>query len=261
MKKKIRKWLYGKCPGFKGAFPYYGTKVYFPKNSYIFNLACDQGTYEHDMVKLILTLIKADTYYFDVGANIGLMAIPILYNRPTCKCLSFEPSPNAIPYLLRTVEESQFHNRWVVINKAVGEELGELDFNVSSASLSAFDGFKNTGRAPVEKTIKVPVTTIDHVWAAPGKPDVSVIKIDVEGAEIRVLKGATECIKKCKPYILIEWNAVNLKANGYKPNDLIIMTNEIGYGIYSLPNIVKINNESELLVQMLFTENFLLCPI
>ena len=149
MKKKIRKLLYGKCPGFKGSFPYYNTKVYFPENSHIFHKACEQGTYEHDIVKLILSLIKSDTYFFDVGANIGLIAIPILFNRPTCKCISFEPSPNSLPFLMKTAKESELAKRWEIVGNAVGAARGECDFNLSNSAYSAFEGIKSTGRVPV----------------------------------------------------------------------------------------------------------------
>jgi len=60
-RRKIKKWLFGSCPGIKGAFPYYGVKVYFPKNSLIFQLACEQSVYEHENIKMLLSLIKPDT--------------------------------------------------------------------------------------------------------------------------------------------------------------------------------------------------------
>jgi hypothetical protein len=114
---------------------------------------------------------------------------------------------------------------------------------------------------PVEKTVKVPVTSIDLEWNDLGCPKVSVIKIDVEGAEADVLAGAKNCIADCKPYIFLEWNHTNLSAYGTSPGYLLKIADNLNYGIYVIPNMVKVNSEDELLVQMLFSENFLLCPI
>lgn len=260
MKKRFRKWLYGKCPGFKGAFPYYGTKVYFPPHSHIFNLACEQGTYEHDIVQLLIRLIKPDSYFFDVGANIGLISVPILYQCRSNRVVSFEPSPNTLPYLQRTIATSLYRTRWVIVNKAVGAEIGETEFHVSAPQEGAFDGINDTKRGGFKKEIIVNMTTLDAEWELLGKPNVSVIKIDVEGAEINVLKGAVECITNQKPYIITEWNEYNFKSYGNIAEDLIKIANENDYSIYSIPRIIKINDGSDLHVQMIFSENFLLCP-
>jgi FkbM family methyltransferase len=51
-------------------------------------------------------MAKPDTTVFDVGANIGLMAIPLLTHVPECRVISFEPSENSVPYLRKTIEGS-----------------------------------------------------------------------------------------------------------------------------------------------------------
>ena len=261
MKKKIKKWLYDRCPGIAGAFPYFGVKVYFPKGCHLFYRACEEGVYEHTAIRILSQLVKENTFFFDVGANIGLISIPVLKNNPSCHCVAFEPSPNTLPHLERTANESELANRWKIIGKAIGAGPGELDFHLSSAALGAYDGFKSTGRVPIERLVKVSVTSIDNEWTALGYPPVSVIKIDVEGAEADVFDGARKCIGKCRPYIYLEWNLTNLSAYGTAPSCLLEIAKNIDYGIYVIPNMVKINSEEELLVQMLFSENFLLCPI
>ena len=94
--------------------PYYGARVYFPKGSYIFHMLCEQGIYEGENIKVINSLVDPGTTYIDVGANIGLMAVPVLNNQD-CSVISFEPSPNVLTFLERTASESQYRNRWKVI--------------------------------------------------------------------------------------------------------------------------------------------------
>jgi len=260
VKKKIRKWLYGKCPGFAGAFPYYGVKVYFPKNSLIFQLACEQSVYEHENIKMLLSLIKPDTVYFDIGANIGLMSIPVLRTLPNCRVVSFEPSPNALPFLLRTAEGSRYGDRWTIVGKATGNNIGETTFHISSIERGAFDSIKDTKRVDCDKEIIVPITTIDHEWEIREKPVVSVIKVDVEGSELQTLLGGLKCIAHEKPIILTEWNTVNLRAYDCAPEKLLEFAADIRYRAFSMPHLIPVTERVHLVTQMLITENFLLVP-
>ena len=95
----LKYWLYGRCPGFAGSFPYFGTKVYFPKGSLSFRSACKQGIFEADNVRILQALARPDAVLFDVGANIGLMAVPVLRHEPGCRVVSFEPSANVLSFL------------------------------------------------------------------------------------------------------------------------------------------------------------------
>jgi FkbM family methyltransferase len=261
LRQKLKKFVYGKLPFFSGSFPYYGEKVFFPKDSFLFELACDQGVYEHANVRLLLSLVKPGTCYFDVGANIGLMALPVLRTIPECRVVSFEPSPATVPFLMKTVKNSSFSSRWQVINEAVGKEDGELDFHVARAGLGAFDGFYRTGRIGAESdTVKVRVTTIDAVWEKLGRPEISVMKIDVEGAEVEALLGAERCIATAKPYLLVEWNQSNSSAAGKTPEDMLKVAGDLNYTVYCTPYMVPVTNSSEMSAQMLFSEDFLLVP-
>ena len=56
IRKRLKYWLCGKCPGFAGTFPYYGTQVYFPKDSISFRAVCEQGIFEADNVRLLQNL-------------------------------------------------------------------------------------------------------------------------------------------------------------------------------------------------------------
>jgi FkbM family methyltransferase len=259
-RKRIKQWIYGSCPGFDRAFPYYGTKVYFPQNSHLFKRACEEGIYEIENTQLLSSLVRPNTVYFDVGANIGLMSVPVLHECDSCTVVSFEPSPNTLELLKRTAEESPYSDRWRVVGKAVGNEVGSLDFFIASAELGAFDGFQDTERAGTTRKITVPVTTLDMEWEAMDRPSVSLIKIDVEGAELTTLQGAVTCIKSKQPDILLEWTSVNLKAYNCQPEDLLTFASSIGYQVYGLHQLLPIVNSTILILQMRKSETFLLTP-
>src|SRR5262249_15810613 len=129
-RKSLKHWLYDKCPGVAGRFPYYGTKIHFRPGSMLFRVACEQGVYEAANMDLLPGVGQAGLWDFDVGGNIGLMAAPILSRVDGCHVLSFEPSANVLPYLQRTVARSPFGDRWVIVPKAVGAKVGKATFSL-----------------------------------------------------------------------------------------------------------------------------------
>jgi hypothetical protein len=50
LRKTMKAWIYGKCLGIAGRFPYYGTRVHFPEGALSFLAACQQGVFEGDDV-------------------------------------------------------------------------------------------------------------------------------------------------------------------------------------------------------------------
>jgi len=260
LRKHIKRWLYENCPGFAGAFPYYGTKVFFPKGSYVFRMACEQGIWERQIVNVLCSLVRPETVCFDIGANIGLMAIPVLHDCDSCTVVSLEPSPTTLKYLARTAAASGFRDRWRIVGKGAASKSGTLEFFAAAPAQGAYDGLHDTGRGGPTTRISVAVTTIDDEWAAMGQPEVSVLKIDVEGAEAEVLQGARQCIEQSHPYVIVEWNATNLRAYDCLPDRLLELASGLDYGVFSLPHVVRVRDSTMLRLQMLTGENFLLAP-
>ena len=243
-------------------FDYFGTKIYFPRNSVLFKLVCVQGIYEDQYLRILLKLCqKPDSVFFDVGANIGLLSVPILATNPSAQVVSFEPSPNSLPYLLKTREESKFQNRWTIIQKALSDQAGEVDFSLTDPFTSGLEGMKSTGRARTNRTMKVSSSTLDDEWRCLGKPNVSVIKIDTEGADLLVLRGARECICSTRCHILAEWNSENFAAYGESPSAMFHFANEIGYGFFVVPSFIRIESNEHARLACLTHEEFFLAPL
>ena len=257
-RKRVKRWLYGSCPGLRGRFPYFGTKVYFPPGSLAFVAVCNQGSYEPDNARVLQAMTLPDTWLFDVGANLGLMSIPVLAAQPKANVLSFEPSKNSLPYLRRSIAESPYGDRWQLVPKAVGERSGRVGFALASPENALFDGLLDTARVAVSCETEVEMTTLDTEWERLGRPAVSAIKIDVEGAELRVLDGAARCLASQRPALLLEWSATNLPAYNTTPESLLVFAESSGYRVHTVPHFVAVTNWQELRVHMAFTENFLL---
>jgi FkbM family methyltransferase len=256
----VKMLLFGKTPFLRGRFRYYGEVVYFPPSSHIFERACEEGVYERDVTNLILALAEAGTTYFDVGANIGLLSVPVLSVCPTVKVVSIEPSPDTLPFLRRTQLAAQRSGNWSVIGAAVGAKAGEAEFWSCGGAMGAFDGLRDTGRGGLKRVVRVPVRTIDDIWHEHGRPPVSVIKMDIEGGEYQALHGAKELISYAKPILIIEWTAKNLAAYRIKAEDLLTLCAEMTYEPYVCPSLAPIRTKELLKIAMAQTETFILVP-
>lgn len=239
---------------------YHGQKVFLPRAGYSDLVLKDQGAYEPANSQLLIRLARPRSWVLDVGTNFGLMSIPVLANCPEVQILSFEPSENAQKYLRRTMQVSSFKNRWKLVSKCVGAHLGAVEFTLSAGTCIEFDGIRHTGRVEASRTVQVPMTTLDEEWRRLGSPAISVIKSDVEGAELSVLQGAARCIAKERAFVLMEWNKSNFQVYGVTTADLLKFVEEFAYDVYALPYMIPVTKHSEMELQMMVTESFLLAP-
>jgi len=260
LKRKFKRWLYGRCPGFKGRLPYFGERLCFPPNAVAFDVACAQGIYEYDNLRILQSTLRPHAWYFDIGANIGLMSAPLLDAEPTLQVVSVEASPGTGSYLARTVAASPRRDRWRFVPKAVGATDGETVFFASAADHGMFDGIKNTGRGRAPRGVKVPLTTLDTLWREFDQPDICLIKIDVEGGEADVLRGGFSCLRATRPYVLLEWNVQNLAAYGCPHGALLELAAALDYEVLNTLGLAPVSSSTNLKLQMRMNESFVLVP-
>ncbi len=257
-RKLAKYWLYNSMPGFRGHFPYFGTSVYFPKDALLFRAVCEQGIFEADIVQRMVKLARPNTTVMDIGANLGLMSVPVLQACTSCRVVAFEPSPSSLPYLQRTAAASPYRDRWTVVGAGVASQSGELDFTVGSPRDALYEGFRSHDRIAGGRVIKVPVTTLDETWRTLGEPEVSLIKIDVEGAEGGVFAGAAAVLQRWRPAILVEWFDAYLNRFDTPATDLLRIAAPLDYRIFTIPAGVPVDDARALAAQMIDCQNFLL---
>jgi FkbM family methyltransferase len=260
LKKTIKKALHRYIPGFAGKFTYYGTQVYFRPGSFIWDEVCEQGIYEAKILQQILGAVRPGTWYFDCGTNIGLMSIPVLAAMQDVQVLSFEPSANSRGYLQKTWESASFKDRWKLVSKAAGDHVGEVEFTLSIPTQGGYDGMRFTSRTQASHTETVPVTTLDSEWEALGRPSVSCIKLDVEGAEMLALRGARGLIIANQPVIVAEWYEENFRHYGCRGEDLMDFAREHGYDVVATDTLAVVPSAPVLALHMRVTASFILVP-
>jgi FkbM family methyltransferase len=121
----------------------------------------------------------------DVGANIGVFSLYQSMLKRAEQVIAFEPSPDVFPRLVKNIEINGIKNVRAV-NAAVGNESGTLSF--SESRVSANSRVSETG------LIKVPCVRLDDELR--DVHSIDFLKIDTEGYETHVLRGACETLKK-----------------------------------------------------------------
>jgi FkbM family methyltransferase len=169
---------------------------------------------------------------FDVGANTGAFSRMITEACPEARVFAFEPHPKTFIRLLRGslpgVE---------CINSAVGSQIGVTLLYDTAASGGSEHASTIAGAVdalndrPVESG-EVPLVTIDSFLGRRGISRIHLLKIDVEGAELEVLKGAGEAIKAGHiDVIQFEFNEMNVTSRVFFRDFWRLLA---GYSFYRL---------------------------
>lgn len=181
------------------------------------------------MDALYAQFVKTDGLVFDIGSHVGDRIAA--FRRLGARVVACEPNPSLVPTLRRLYGHD---DRVTLEPVAVGAKAGEIELRINvdnpTVSTASADFVKASGGAPGwegqrwEKSIKVPVTTLDALIARHGLP--SFMKIDVEGFEAEALAGLTQpvaalsfefttiqrdvaraCVARCQALGYVRYNA------------------------------------------------------
>ena len=165
-------------------------------------IACMGEDFEPHMVTLFKSLISPDFVIADIGANIGLTSI--LFSKLCSKVVSFEPSPSTYRILTKNLEINNIKNV-LSVNAGLGDK--NETSTITFASNMRSGGFISDQVRPIadHTTESITIKRLDDVWSDYDER-LDFVKIDVEGFEGHVIKGAKEVLKKYKPTVVLELN-------------------------------------------------------
>lgn len=159
--------------------------------------------------RLVLQLLSPGFRAVDVGANIGYYVLLLSKGIGVeGKVVAIEPSPENLPELHLNVERNSLDKNVEIIEAAVGAVT-----SVAALKRGINSGVTSDGSA----AYNVRLDTLDNMI----KGQVNFIKIDVEGFESFVLKGATDIISKWRPVLFVELHPVELRQHGISVIDVI----------------------------------------
>ncbi|MFK8036859.1 MAG: FkbM family methyltransferase [Crocinitomicaceae bacterium] len=198
---QLPKWFIRPAKGKVVLKTIYGFKIEldpsFDKN--IENVIYNRGVYEQGTVSVLQDFLEPDDTFVDAGANIGFLSLVAAKAVGELGHVhAFEPFPSTFEILERNKSLNNF-NRIVTYPFALGNE---------TCSKEIYTENENRGGASLVNHISDSGTTIDikRLDDLEFRTPIKVLKIDVEGFEFEVLKGAEETIRKDMPKLIIEYS-------------------------------------------------------
>ncbi|MCE5239299.1 FkbM family methyltransferase [bacterium] len=135
---------------------------------------------------------------FDLGAHLGCAMLPwARLVGDTGHVYSCEPEPENAAYLRQTVATNGLRNV-TVVDRAIGATEGIIQMSLAPTSRGHSGAFELGGG-----TVEVAASTVDRLVAELDLERVDLIKMDVEGMEADVLRGAAETLRRCRPPVLM----------------------------------------------------------
>jgi FkbM family methyltransferase len=154
--------------------------------------------YDLELVTLMARVLRPDSNCIDVGAHTGAMLEAMLVHAPSGHHLAFEPIPHYAEALRRRFPGVQVHEC------ALSDRRGPVTFH-HVVTAPAYSGLRRLnypeGNQAVE-TLTVMSERLDDVVSV--TMPITLIKVDVEGAELQVFRGASNTIRRCQPFIAFE---------------------------------------------------------
>lgn len=194
-----------------------------------------RGTYELPVQGALADLVREGAVVHDIGANIGFFTLlAARLSGPAGRVHAFEPVPRNAAAISRSARLSglgQVVVHQVAVGAAGGQGCLNLARHIGGAMLSS------VGAPPDQRgTVTVEVVAIDDLVASGEVPPPDVVKIDVEGAELDVIRGMTRTLHERRPVLICELDDARPEGLKRKAEVLAGVLTGLGYALERLPD-------------------------
>jgi len=197
-----------------------------PSFHFAYDLEKGFNNYESAGKNKLLEFMPNNGVFFDIGANIGMYSVYFMLNKPTTKLYAFEP----VSLVYRCLENSlqSIDGDIHLYNKAIGsinESKNIYKCNTNDGGHSFYNEIHQ------RESELVQVVNLDNFRESESIPLRNIVKIDVEGFELQVLKGMKQTLIKARPILLIESQNEDLAMHG----EFWHFFNDLNYlGLYAM---------------------------
>jgi FkbM family methyltransferase len=194
------------------------------------------GFHEFNEWRYLHKFLKPEMVFLDIGSNQGEYALFASKRLTSGKVFAFEPVDTFYNKLLDNISLNKFTNveRFQIglsdAAETVPVYMDDVDVLGENEGLASI--YKSKSRERFVQNIEL--KTLNEVVELLSITRIDFIKIDVEGAELKVLKGGKGTIVKFKPKIMVEMSEVNFEAASYTKEDILTFFSNIQYIPFSL---------------------------
>lgn len=192
----------------------------------------------------------APNWILDVGANVGDISEAALISYPQCHVICFEPVKATFEVLKKRL--APYGNRAILLNEALSDENGRCEINITSFhganSISLQSDFHKDLNPHVYEMGKetISIVRLDDIAKRIGDQKIDVMKIDVEGHELNVIKGGIDFIKDRVDTIIIEISLMRDQSwEEQSVAKIFTLLDELGFKLINLFDIHHASNSSD----------------
>jgi FkbM family methyltransferase len=201
-----------------------------------------KGYFEVHTYLAMEKLVKKNMIVLDIGANMGAHCLNMakLVGKKG-KVIAFEPMKPVFEKLQKNLDLNKFENvKLEQIALAEKNEIKKIYFNHSYTSK----------KTKSKKTEQIKLMTLDTYFNKNKIEKVDFIKLDVDGYEYKILKGAKKTLKKFKPIIIMELGKYTLESVGDNIKDLIDYLFSLNYKFYREKDFKELKNYEEIIKEI-----------
>ena len=196
---------------------------------------------------------------FDVGAHVGIWTVPLALGRPNAQIHSFEGAPTTFRQLQKNIVYNRLTNVRAV-NAAVCDSSKSVTFQVPE-NASVFGRISSSGnsigRYDRVSEVRISGVSLADYCNSRNVKSIELLKIDVEGAEVDVLRGLFSMLLRHAVHLIwMEIDEVNQLDSNHSISELASLMEECRYGIYRLsdpenPVDIRVKHEANMLAKPL----------
>lgn len=192
-----------------------------------------RGAYEPHVTRAIAQTLRSGDTFVDLGANIGyysLMAAALV--GPSGSVIGFEARPDNVFLARLSVRENGFRNV-TLHNTAVADRNSTL--RMHAPEHTSLSKVVDWSVAMEESFVCIPAVALDDALRDTDRVDV--LKMDIDGGEVRALEGMRGLLARCRPKLFFEYAPFTLRNLGHcEPTSLIEPLLELGYRLQAIPS-------------------------
>jgi FkbM family methyltransferase len=209
----------GRLPEMRVNYPD-GREFCIPSHDRMYEYIFIRGEYEPAESRLFRALVRPGDFVVDIGANHGWFSILAANSAgEDGEVWAIEPLPSALAALQENLERNPGVNVRV-LPVGVASKEGEIEIHLFEGLSQGHASVATLGRSDY-RAVRVPTKTLDELVSGASRQP-TIIKLDVEGAELDVLGGAEQLLRSDRPPIwTLEVNYETSVEFGYRPADLL----------------------------------------
>jgi FkbM family methyltransferase len=200
------------------------------------NWILNHGSYERTEMAVLTSIASQAQVVLDVGANIGWYTLHLARQLAASggRVIAFEPIPVTFHALKRNVSLNELGSVVTLMPVGLSDSSADLDFFVPDATGSVAASQRQLFEKEANARVPARVERLDDLVGDLGITRLDLIKCDVEGGELLMLRGGLETIRRFRPMLFLELLRKWSKAYGYHPNDVISLLAAEGYSCWAI---------------------------